>query len=160
MVWRNTRLTSSVTPSRNFSKPPPKNWGMLPSREPREMSHVHLVKGTTETGEPVEEFFFTEDLAEWECAAYEVAERPHEKIKMTIEEAIEKYGIYFMVVWTDPSGYHEEVWREFSRAEERHGDLLFDLPDFFDPVWQNNVAAEIYPRSPKQINQESVRDLH
>lgn len=124
------------------------------------MSHVHLIKGTNEAGKPVEEFFFSEKLAEWECAAHEVANRPHEKIKMTIEEAVEKYCIYFKIAWLDTDGYHEEVWKEYSRAEERHGDLLFDLPDLEDPVWFTNVAAEIYPLSPKQVNRMSVMDLH
>jgi hypothetical protein len=124
------------------------------------MSHVHLVKGTNETGEPVEEFFFSEKLAEWETAAHEVADRPHEKLKMTLEEAIEKYCIYFRVMWVDKNGYHEEVWREFSRAEERHGDLLFDLPDRADPLWDDGIAAEIHPLSPTQVDRMSVRDLH
>lgn len=125
------------------------------------MSHVHLVRGTTETGESVEEFFFSEQLAEWEAAALEVADRPHEKIKMTLTEAIEKYGIYFKVMWVDGEGYHEEIWREFSRAEERHGDLLFGLPDFFDAVWgKAQPAAEIHPLHPKNVNRNSVLDLH
>ena len=124
------------------------------------MEHVHLVQGTNADGDPIEAFFFTEELAEWECAAHEVDARPHTKSKMTIEQAVQQHGIYFKVMWVDPAGYHEEVWREFSSAEERHGDLLFDLPDFFDPVWENNVAVEIHPLNPKQINRESVQDLH
>lgn len=124
------------------------------------MSHVHLVKGTNEIGEPVEEFFFSEELAEWETAAHVVADRPHEKLKMSIEEAVEKYCIYFKVTWIDQNGYHEEIWREFSRAEERHGDLLFDLPDPVDPVWEGSMAAEIHPLSPTQVDRMSVLDLH
>ncbi len=124
------------------------------------MNHVHLIKGTNEAGEPIEEFFFSEELAEWECAAHEVADRPHEKITMTLEEAVEKYCIYFRVTWVDESGYHEEVWREFSRAEERHGDLLFDLPDDIDSVLGNLWAAEIHPLSPTQVDLRTVMDLH
>ena len=124
------------------------------------MNHVHLIKGTNEAGEPIEEFFFSEELAEWECAAHEVAGRPHEKLKMTLEEAVERYCIYFRVTWMDERGYHEEVWREFSRAEERHGDLLLDLLDCTDPVWGGSVAAEIHPLSPTQVDQTSVMDLH
>lgn len=124
------------------------------------MSHVHLVKGTNETGDPVEEFFFSKELAEWETAGHEVADRPHQQITMTIEEAIEKYCIYFRVMWVDKNGYHEEVWREFSRAEERHGDLLFDLPDREDPAWDDGMSAEIHPMSPTQVDRMSVRDLH
>ena len=124
------------------------------------MSYVHLIKGTNEAGEPIEEFFFSKELAEWECAAHEVADRAHEKITMTLEEAIEKHCIYFKIVWVDESGYHEEVWREFSRAEERHGDLLFDLPDLTDPLWESNVTAEIHPLSPTQVDPKLVLDLH
>ena len=124
------------------------------------MNHVHLIKGTNEAGEPIEEFFFSEELAEWECAAHEVAGRPHEKLKMTLEEAVERYCIYFRVTWMDERGYHEEVWREFSRAEERHGDLLFDLPDYTDSVWEGIIAAEIHPLSPTQVDLRTVRDLH
>ena len=131
-----------------------------PSKSWRMMSHVHLIKGINEAGEPIEEFFFSEELAEWECAGHEVADRPHEKLKMTLEEAIEKYCIYFRVTWVDVSGYHEEVWREFSRAEERHGDLLLDLPDLFDPVWGGGTAAEIHPLSPTQVDLRKVLDLH
>jgi DUF1680 family protein len=139
----------------------PKSTKLSPSeRRTSLMSHVHLVKGIDETGKPVEEFFFSEKLAEWETAAHVVADRPHEKLKMSIEEAVEKYGIYFRVTWVDENGYHEEVWREFSRAEERHGDLLFDLPDILDPAWEGTAAAEIHPLSPTQVDRKSVLDLH
>ena len=131
-----------------------------PSKSWRMMRVVHLIRGTSEAGEPIEEFFFSDKLAEWECAAHAVADRPHEQSTMTIKEAIEKHGIYFRVTWVDGSGYHEEVWREFSRAEERHGDLLSDLPDLFDPVWEGNAAAEIHPLSPTQVDPRMVLDLH
>ena len=124
------------------------------------MEHIHLVRGTNADGDPIEEFFFSEELAEWECAAHEVDARAHEKIKMTLHDAVEQHGIYFKVMWVDQAGYHEEVWREFSSAEERHGDLLFDLADYVDPLDPNSLAAEIHPLSPKKVDRNSVRDLH
>ena len=95
----------------------------------RMLTTVHLIKGTNADGEAVEEFFFSESKAEWEAAALEVHGRPHEKILMSLREAIERYGVYFKLTWISPGGeYHEEVWKEFFRAEEKLGNLLFSLP--------------------------------
>jgi hypothetical protein len=126
----------------------------------KKMEHVHLVRGTNADGAPIEEFFFSEELAEWECAAHEVDARPHEKTKLTLNDAVEQHGIYFKVMWVDPGGYHEEVWREFSSAEERHGGLLFELADYVDPLDPDGAVAEIHPLNPKEVDRNSVKDLH
>ncbi len=140
--------------------PKSKKLWMKLKRKRTKMTYIHLIKGTTPTGEEIEEFFFSEQLAEWEAAALGVAGRPHEKVQMTIEEAIEKYGIYFKISWMDQGTYHEEVWKEFSRAEERHGDLLLALPVHWDPLRASDEAAEIQPLGPTQVDRTSVRDLH
>jgi len=121
---------------------------------------VYRVVGTAPDGEAVEEYFFSKELAEWADAAYRVKDNPHDFSEMPVGEAIDRYHLYFCIMWIDGKEYREEVWKDFGNAHERVADLLFEEEVIEEQTFGPIPRVEMRPLPPAHVDLETVRDVH